>query len=390
MAVSRRGFIRTLGGTGMVLGAGAFGLTQCDRMPNTAIEAWSGPGADRQDPREWALAHALLAPNPHNLQPWIADLRTPDEVILLVDPDKMLPETDPNGRQVLIGHGTFLEIFDLAARELGYRSEVTLFPNGAAPVDAPTAALPDYPVARITMIRDPDVERSPLFRQIFARRSCKEPYDMANPVTVEHADALRAVHKDRSIALSVVRDGETPAALRTLTRDAMILEMETPRTLKESIDVTRIGASEIEQHRDGIDLHGPLFWWLKTAGLMTPEKAMTPGTMAYQGGIDYALGWADATPSFGWITTADNSRATQVNAGRAYVRLNLQTTANGVAMHPVSQLLQEYPEMADLQRRFYEATGTPAGETVQMLFRLGYAEAPPPSPRRPLDAILRT
>ncbi len=390
MALSRRGFIKTLGGGGVVLAASGIGLTQCDRMPASAVEGWRGPGTDRTDPREWALAHALLAPNPHNLQPWIADLRTPGAVTLLVDPDKVLPETDPNGRQVLIGHGAFLELFDIAARELGYRSEITLFPKDAAPVDAPTAMLPDYPVARIAMVRDPNIERSPLFPHIFTRRSCKEPYDTERPLTAAHEAALRKTHTDQAIALSVARTGDLTARLRTLTRDAMMLEMQTPRTLKESIDVTRIGASEIERHRDGIDLHGPFFWWLKAAGLMTPEKAMTPGTMAHQGGIDYALGWAGATPSFGWIATAGNSRAAQISAGRAYVRLNLQATANGVAMHPVSQLLQEYPEMAALQRGFYEATGTPEGRTVQMLFRLGYAEVPPPSPRRPLDAILRT
>lgn len=181
-----------------------------------------------------------------------------------------------------------------------------------------------------------------------------------------------------------------PERLRELTRDAMLLELRTPRTLKESIDLTRVGAEEIAANPDGIDLHGPLFWWLKRLGLMTREKAMQPGTIAFQGGIDYALGWADATPSFGWIATDGNSREGQIAAGRAYVRLNLQATRLGVAMHPVSQLLQEYPEMTDLQRKFYKTVGVPTGQTVQMLFRLGYADRPAPSPRHPLDSFIRT
>jgi len=52
-------------------------------------------------------------------------------------------------------------------------------------------------------------------------------------------------------------------------------------------------------------------------------------------------------------------------------------------------VLQEYPEMADLQRRFLDVAGAARGATVQMLFRLGYAAPPPPTPRRPLDAIVR-
>jgi hypothetical protein len=133
-----------------------------------------------------------------------------------------------------------------------------------------------------------------------------------------------------------------------------------------------------------------MFWWLKHLGLFTPEDAMTPGTMSYQGGVDYALGWASGTRAFGWISTASNSRADQVLAGRDYVRLNLAATAAGVAMHPVSQLLQEYAEMTGLQSDFIEAVQPPEGSTVQMLFRLGYADRVPPSPRRGLDSLVRT
>ena len=61
----------------------------------------------------------------------------------------------------------------------------------------------------------------------------------------------------------------------------------------------------------------------------------------------------------------------------------------GVAMAPWSQVLQEYSEMAALQRTFKGVAGAAEGETVQMFFRLGYAAPPPPTPRRPLDAIVR-
>lgn len=390
MSISRRGFIRTIGGTGAVLAATGIGLTQCDRMPASAVAGWTNPGAGRGDPREWMLAHALLAPNPHNMQPWIADLREADTITLLVDPERLLPETDPHGRQILIGHGTFLELLDLAAQRAGFRAEIDLYPSGSAPEASDAAMIARYPVARVTLTKNDGAAPDPLFDAILNRRSCKEPYDMARALSDGDAAALRAAHIDPAVSLTIAREGPLPATLRGLTRDAMVLELETPRTLKESIDVLRIGADEIAANPDGIDLHGPFFWWLKRLGLMSKQKAMTPGTMAYQGGIDYALGWAEATPSFGWITTKSNDRVAQIAAGRAYVRLNLQATASGIAMHPVSQLLQEYPEMTDLQDRFYETTDTPRDQTVQMLFRLGYAERPGPTPRRPLDALLRT
>ncbi len=390
MLTSRRRLLRMIGGSGALLGASAVGLTQCDTMPSSAIAPWTEPGHDRQDVRERALAHALLAPNPHNLQPWIADLRDKDAITLLWDASRTLPETDPYGRQILIGFGTFIELLDIALRQRGYRADITLLPEGMPGPDADVSALPAQPVARIKIAKDKTISPDPLFNAIPARRSCKEPYDLDKPLLPSHEADLRASHIDTTISLNIAKDGPLPDRLRNLTRDAMALEMQTPRMLKESIDLTRVGAEEIAVNPDGIDLHGPMFWWLKRFGIMTRDKAMQPGTMAYQGGIDYALGWAGATPSFGWIATEGNSRAQQIAAGRAYVRLNLRATAQGVAMHPVSQLLQEYPEMSELQQQFRTAVGAKPGTTIQMLFRLGYADQSAPSPRRPLDSIIRT
>ncbi len=378
--VTRRGFIRVLGGGAVGAAMVGGGLQGCDRMPASAVVPWTGPVGET-DPRRRALSWALLAPNPHNMQPWLVDLRREGEILLHVDRTRLLPETDPFARQIVIGHGTFLELLVLAAGAEGYRCEIDYFPQGqpaAGEVD-------DRPLARIRLQRD-TTANDPLFAQIPHRRSTKEPYQQ-RPLEAGHVQALQAAHRTGS-ALTITTDTALATSLRGVTERAMLIEMQTPRTLKESIDRLRIGADAIAAQPDGIELHGPFFWWLSKLGLMTTEKAMTPGTMAYQGGIDYALGWARATPAFGWLVTALNDRISQIEAGRAYVRLNLKATELGVAMHPVSQVLQEYPEMAELQREFLTALGISNGQTVQMLFRLGYSEPVPPSPRRRLDALL--
>ena len=58
--------------------------------------------------------------------------------------------------------------------------------------------------------------------------------------------------------------------------------------------------------------------------------------------------------------------------------------AAGLAFHPLSQALQEFPEMQEHYDRAHALLGAAEGETVQMLVRLGYADAPPPAPREPL------
>ena len=63
------------------------------------------------------------------------------------------------------------------------------------------------------------------------------------------------------------------------------------------------------------------------------------------------------------------------------MRLNLKATELGVSMHPISQVLQEYKEMAALYEEMDGLLGTPQGARVQMLTRLGYGPDLPPSPR---------
>ncbi|MFC3226243.1 Acg family FMN-binding oxidoreductase [Marinibaculum pumilum] len=390
MRRSRRNFIRVAGG-GVVLGAGALALARCDGMPDSAVAAWSPAApAAAGDVRRQALAYAILAPNPHNIQPWLVDLSEPDTVVLHVDRTRLLPMTDPPNRQIVIGHGTFLELLDIAAREEGHRLEITPFPDGQFGADS----VDDRPVARIRFVPDPSVARDLLFAQALRRRSTKTPYDTDRPLSADHRTALSALLRMPEVAaagcrLHLADDPETAADLREITGAAVDIEMQTPRTHRESIDLLRIGAAEIAAHRDGIDLHGPMFWWMKRLGLMTREKAMTPGTMAWQGGVDYARGWVAGTGAFGWLTTEANDRMAQLAAGRLYMRLDLTAAALGVAIHPVSQVLQEYPEMAALQEHFRTRLDVAPGQSVQMLYRLGYAAAADPAPRRGVEAIVR-
>jgi len=78
-----------------------------------------------------------------------------------------------------------------------------------------------------------------------------------------------------------------------------------------------------------------------------------------------------------------------VNAGRAYVRLQLAATALGLRMQPLSQALQEYPEQANNYKAIHQLiVGQGAADTVQMWTRLGYAPASQASPRRELQALM--
>jgi len=381
--MNRRAFVRLVGG-GVILAAGA-SLAGCAMgMPDDAVSAWKGPG-DEPDIRRWILGYAILAPHSHNLQSWLVDLRTPQEIQLRCDLARTLPETDPFFRQILMSHGTFLELLDIAARERGHRAEVTLFPEG----EFDPHKIDGRPVASIRLIPDASVSRDPLFAQILHRQTNRRPYHEEQAVPDAAWQAMAAAVSTKGLRFGFVtsQDAMLIERHRSIARDAWRIEVTTPRTMLESYHWLRVGANEINEHRDGISITSPMLVALDRLGLFDRSKAPEPDDRAVKSQISDFDRSISSTNSFLWISSADNSRATQVAAGRSYARVQLAAIAQGVVMQPISQALQEYPEQANSYRQIHELTGAaPAGETVQMWARVGYANRVDLSPRRALSA----
>ena len=130
-----------------------------------------------------------------------------------------------------------------------------------------------------------------------------------------------------------------------------------------------------------------MFETLGSFGLMTREGMLDTSSMFFEQGKVAVLENTATAMGHLWQVTAGNSRVDQINAGRDWVRLNLAATGVGLSMQPLSQALQEYPEMADHYARIHQMLAR-EGETVQMLCRLGYGIKVARSPRWPLDAKL--
>ncbi|MEO0484801.1 MAG: twin-arginine translocation pathway signal protein [Pseudomonadota bacterium] len=375
MALSRRKTLALLGG-GVIVAAGASMGVAVTRTPQTAAAPW-GLAGQYPDARMRALSWAILAPNPHNQQPWLVDLEGADTVALYVNPDKLLPHTDPFSRQITIGLGCFLEVLRMAALEEGLEAQMELFPDGS---DA--AALDARPVARVRFVAT-DAVPDPLFALIPERRSLKEPFDVSRPVPTASLAALEAAVPGAQIGTS--NDPTFIADFRDLTTQALEIELLTPRTFKESVDVMRIGARATDAQPDGIDLTGPMIEFARIGGQMTPEVLMDTTSMSFQEGMKATTDNTNSAMGYVWITTAGNSRADQIATGAHWVRVNLAATGEGLGFQPLSQALQEYPEMKTLYETVHSRLA-PEGGTVQMLCRLGYGPEVPPSPRWPIDA----
>lgn len=375
MTLSRRRTLALIGGGVILAATGSLGAI-ATRQPRTAMLPW-GQAGQGEDARHRALSWALLAPNPHNRQPWLVELRTAGEVTLYVDTAKLLPATDPFNRQITIGLGCFLELMRMAASHDGQRVDITPFPDGYD-----DRALDARPVARAVFTADAGVTPDPLFAHALARRSTKEPYDTARPLPENMLEKLAVATTAR---FGGTLDPKEVADWRAFTREALRIEIETPHTYKESVDLFRIGRAEVDANPDGIDFTGPVFEVLGATGMMTRESVLDTSSQAYKAGLDAVYANTDTAMGHVWLVTEGNSRPDQIATGADWLRVNLAVTAAGVAFQPLSQALQEYPEMAALYRDLH-ARLAPQGGTVQMLARIGHGPEVAPSPRWPLEA----
>ncbi len=374
--ITRRILLAGAAGSLLALQGRSLRATNADPAASWA----AAPASAHPDWRVRATAWAVLAPNPHNRQPWILDLQADGSALLRCDLDRRLPATDPFDRQVTIGLGCFAELFRMAAAQQGRALRIDAFPQGE-----PAPRLDARPVARLVPLPGaaaPD----PLFAHASARRSAKVPFDTARTVTAEQMALLAAA---TGSGFGGTIDPARVAALCDLTWRAWVIEAETPAAHLETVNLMRLGSPAIAAQPDGVSVGGPGLDELIASGVLTRESFATPGAMGYQEMFNRYRPMLAATTAHVWTEGPDTPTAA-LQAGVAWLRLNLAATGMGLALHPVSQALQEYPEMAGPFAEAHRITGTAAPARLQMLGRIGTlpegARAPRPTPRWPAES----
>jgi hypothetical protein len=232
----------------------------------------------------------------------------------------------------------------------------------------------------LKFIKSDAVETDLLYSAIAHRRSNKEVYDVTR--------------KTRDIQLETMAlDGgsysaepEFIKAMRTEILIAIDTEMMTPAANMESVNLMRIGYQEVDANPDGIDLSGPMIEAGVLTGQVSREQLADPQSEASKFGREQLAETYGSIPALFWITTKANTRADQIEAGRQYVRANLHATKAGLSMHPMSQSLQEYEEVAPQFKAVHKLLDAKEGERVQLLARVGRGPTIGPSPRWPLQA----
>ena len=307
-----------------------------------------------EEQARFLLRYAILAPSSHNSQPWEFTIDG-DSIEIYPAEARWLEVADENKRELYLSLGCAIENLTIAAEhfDLGYQIE---FFDDADHVS----------VITLDPENEPSSERpTGLFDEITERTTNHHLFE-DRPLPDALCERLGARVIENDVGLLLIDDPAQQASIAELQAEADRKLMENPDYRKE------------------------LGYWIGTGALGDSWLAARIGQLV----VSYLdIGDREAkknskllqsAPVIGVLVTDSNDKASLIKAGRVFERLALAATTEGVAVHPMSQILERSEMHEDL-------TSLLEGNDLQPqhLFRLGYAEDEQEhTPRWPLGKFL--
>ena len=328
------------------------------KKPRT-VDGWHVTGASfPPDPIGRLVYYARLAPSTHNSQPW-KFVAGSSRIDVFADEGGWLRAMDPDRRELHVSLGCAIESLRIAADFGGWGSETEYFP---VPGD-------ETLVARVRIaFAGPKREGSAadLLGHMVTRHTSHRLFETGKPVSDRDRSRLYKCFQIGDVSLHFLNDRlalDSLAAVEARADAALLARTDYRAELARSIG-------------DGM-LNMP--WLLSKIAQLSVGRLSIAGPAKHSNAQRLA-----SAPLVALLTTREDRRVDQVQAGEAFMRVALVAEAHDIRVQPVSQVLEVAEARAELARLFA------LGDRVsQHLFRLGHAAAETgPSARRPIKDIL--
>jgi hypothetical protein len=323
------------------------------------------------------IEYARWAPSPHNIQAWKFRLVSDSEAVLLFDPTRLLPGTDPTGRFTAAGFGILLETMSIAAAPHGLEVETTYlgqFLDSTKP--GPT------PFANLKLV--PRTQPESFDRQlILDRRTSRLPYDdkVVSPAVLEK---LSAIARDFGHVLEFSTEPSEVKWVVGLNADTMFYDMTDPIARNEVGGWIRFSKAEARRKADGLAAYAMLFPGLVMRLFVRANLLFRLPGIAQLSRRMY-LNSMKGTRTVAWISGPFDTPEGWDKAGRMLARLWLAMTEQGVYLHPFGSVITNVKAHGRMDERFHNPERK---DPLWLLVRLGHSELPPRAHRLTVDQLL--
>ncbi len=354
-------------------GAISYSLSDKSNLLRSDIE----PGGDGKvnvypDEKEILLL-ASLAPSGHNTQPWFIQYLQPYHWIIGNDKSKWLPAVDPTQRETILSIGAFIQNLDYAAGSFGYDCDWDLL----------AATNQDERVVEVKLIKQTS-KNSFDTSQIRNRRTVRSNF-LGDLLKKEDLEFL--ANSEREFIQYLPAAGKESRYINEQTIEANRLQTYRDPAQRELSEWIRFSSKEAATYRDGLTTASMEIEGI--SGFVVRNfygKDSVMKTDFRERSIDLVV--REVSESAGWIlvTSRDETVATLLETGGRMQRLFLKVREKNIAIHPMTQILEEPATRETLN----QSIGI--SENIQFILRTGYLKnyPEPVSLRRPVEWFVRT
>jgi nitroreductase len=372
--MKRRKFLSTAA-LGSVVIIGGTGYLMSDRTNFTRVDdALTTPINHMLHPDERQILYlASLAPSGHNTQPWFVTYIEPYHWVICNDKNKWLPAVDPSQRETMLSIGAFIQNLEYAASNAGYDCQIELLATSNQ----------DEKIADVKLTKAVTKTLFPIDK-IISRRTVRSDY--LNDV-LKKEDSNFLFEEETNFFTFVARGAKECEYLNEQTIEANRIQSYRDPAEKELSEWIRFSSDAAREHRDGLttasmEIKGISGWVVRNFY----DKASVMKDDFRNKNIEKVI--EQVAQSAGWlvITSKDKTVASLLETGKRMQRLFLKVRDKGIAIHPMTQILEE----PSTNKVVNQSLGI--NDTIQFILRMGYVNnyPEPVSLRRPVEWFVRT
>lgn len=371
--MNRRKFISITGGTIVLVGGTYYLLSDKSNFTRVDIKESDTITTPLKLDEKEILYLASLAPSGHNTQPWFIKYLEPYHWIIGNDKSKWLPGVDPTQRETILSIGAFAQNLEYAANSLGYDCEFNVIATSNQDENVINVKL-----RKVGSRQSYDIQR------IRSRRTVRSNY---LPDALKKEDLTYLMNDESDFKHFLPNTSKEYQYLNEQTIEANRLQSYRDAAQSELADWIRFSSKDAEKYGDGLtmasmEIKGIPAWVLRN--YYDKSKVMEKGFREQS--IDTAI--KQVSQSAGWllITSKDNAVSTLLETGKRLQRLLLKIREKNIAIHPMTQILEESATNQALN------ASIGISNPVQFILRTGYLKnyPEPVSLRRPVDGFVRT
>lgn len=371
--MNRKKFLIVAGSSTLLVGAGAYLLSDKSNFERSEVEPNRLLNTPLMADERQILYLASLAPSGHNTQPWFVKYLEPYHWIVGNDKTKWLPAADPTQRETILSIGAFIQNLEYAANSFGYACQFDLLARHNQDENLVAVKL-----SKTGIIHHFDTQK-------IKQRCTVRSHYLNTPLKKE--DLAYLIHEEPDFFHFIPNTAKEFQYLNEQTIEANKIQAYREAAQKELSEWIRFSSKDAQKHADGLttasmEIEGFAGWVVRNFY----GKANVMKKAFREKSIDSVKD--QVVQSAGWllITSKDNAVNTLLETGKRMQRLWLKVRERNIAIHPMTQILEEPATNQVLN------SSMAINDNIQFILRMGYLKAypEPVSLRRSVDRFVRT